>query len=74
MIFKFSNPELLSPTGQIYDLSGALVANCAPGPNPDDCLEWDGKSSDHVIVPGGIYLYQVTLNGKSWTGTVVGAR
>ena len=73
-IFQFDNPELLPLSGKIYDITGTAVADLKPGPNPDTSLEWDGKDSSGMVVPGGIYLYQVTAKGTSMTGTIVVAR
>jgi hypothetical protein len=74
VIFQFDNPEMLPLSGKIFDITGAAVANCTVGPNPDSSLAWDGKDSGGRVVPGGIYLYQIDLHGETLTGTVVVAR
>jgi hypothetical protein len=74
VIFQFDNPQLLKLSGKIFDIQGAFVANCVPGPDPDATLSWDGKDGGGRVVPGGIYLYQVDLQGNTLTGTVVVAR
>jgi hypothetical protein len=74
-VFQFDNPELLPLSGKIYDITGATVATLKPGPtNPDSTLIWDGKDGSGRVVPSGIYLYEVDVNGKATTGTVVVAR
>jgi hypothetical protein len=72
--FEFDNPELLPVTGEVYDLSGARVADLKGGTNPETVLLWDGKDVDGRVVAGGIYIYQIEFEGKTATGTVVVAR
>jgi hypothetical protein len=72
--FHFDNPEDLPVSGTIYDLSGARVADLAPGTDPSTLLLWDGKDSNGQKVAGGIYLYQIDFQGKYATGTVIVAR
>lgn len=72
--FHFDNPELLPITGQVYDISGAKVAELRPGSDPSALLLWDGKDNDGHTVAGGIYLYQIEFQGKRATGSVVVAR
>jgi hypothetical protein len=74
VIFQFDNPELLAIAGEVFDITGAKVADLATGPNPDSSLAWDGKDTGGRTVPAGIYVYSIQLNGKSTTGTVVVAR
>jgi hypothetical protein len=69
--FEFDNPELLPVTGEVYDLSGARVANLKGGSDPETVLLWDGKDVDGRVVAGGIYIYQIEFDGKTATGTVV---
>ena len=73
--FHFDNPEDLPVTGTIYNLSGAKVADLeSGGSDPASLLQWDGKDSNGHTAPSGIYLYEITFQGKSATGTVVLAR
>lgn len=73
--FEFDNPELLPVTGSVYDISGGRVADLTPSTtDPTGVLLWDGKDSDGTVVPGGIYVYQITFEGKHATGTVVVCR
>jgi len=74
VVFHIDNPEQLPLAGKIFDLSGAFVANMAPGPEPESSMTWNGKDSSGQTVPGGIYLYQLDLSGQVMTGTVVVAR
>ena len=72
--FEFDNPEQLPITGTVYDLTGARVGNLKPGSDPTAVMLWDGKDDDGQTVAGGIYIYQITFEGKTATGTVVVAR
>ena len=72
--FHFDNPEILPVSGQVFDLSGARVADLAPGSDPTTLLLWDGKDSGGQKVAGGIYIYEIDYQGKHATGTVIVAR
>ncbi|MFA6028723.1 MAG: hypothetical protein WC969_02585 [Elusimicrobiota bacterium] len=72
VIFSFDNPKNASVEGKIYDLRGAFVAMMAPGPL-ENSLMWDGKM-DGRTVTGGVYIYQVKGDGKTFNGTLVVAR
>jgi hypothetical protein len=73
--FHFDNPEDLPVAGEIFDLSGAKVADLKPGTgDPASFLIWDGKDTDGRTVAGGIYIYQIEYQGKHATGTVAVAR
>jgi hypothetical protein len=71
--FEFDNPEDLPVTGEVYNLSGARIADLK-GSDPASVLLWDGKDVDGKVVAGGIYIYQLEFQGKTATGTVVVAR
>lgn len=73
VIFEFDNPGLLPVKGEIFDVTGAKVADMAPGPNPDASLVWDGKSGGQAV-PAGIYIYQIEVAGETANGTVVVAK
>jgi hypothetical protein len=73
--FEFDNPEMLPIGGTVYDLNGARVSDLSPGASdPTAVLLWDGKDGSGQVVAGGIYLYQISFEGKVATGTVVVAR
>ena len=69
IIFKVSNPAAVEVTGKIFDVRGAFVSDM-PYDLATDTLLWDGKSNG-VVVPGGVYIYQIQAEGKTFTGTVV---
>jgi hypothetical protein len=76
VIFQFGEISLedAALTGEIFDLTGAKVADLRPGPDPISTLKWDGKSDSGSTVPAGIYVYQIKANGVNVNGTVVVAR
>jgi|GEM_PF-656767 len=81
------NPELItdyqSPiTLKVYDLSGRLIksfviSHQASGGElmtNDQCLmtvTWDGRDTDGMFVPSGIYFVKVKSGDKSFTGKLV---
>ncbi|MBI4422271.1 MAG: hypothetical protein HY554_01000, partial [Elusimicrobia bacterium] len=58
--------------GKIYDTRGAFVADMKAGAQPDT-LTWDGRMNGRVVT-GGVYLYEIRSEGKTFNGTVVVAR
>lgn len=58
--------------GRIYDVQGRHVADMTPGLVPDT-LVWDGRMNGRPA-SGGVYVYRVTGDGKTFTGTVVVAK
>ena len=69
VVFTFNNPKDSQVTGKIYDLQGRLVAEMSPGP-VSNSLEWNGKAGGQAV-PGGIYIYQIQAEGKTFNGTIV---
>lgn len=73
LIFSYDpGPRNAAVRGRIYDLRGAVVADMAPGAVPNT-LSWDGRMNGRVVA-GGVYVYKIEGDGKSYTGTVVVAR
>ena len=70
VVFTLDNPRDSAVTGKIYDLSGAFVADMKPGTQLADTLAWDGKAHG-VVVPRGVYIYQIKAEGKTFNGTIV---
>ena len=68
MVFIFDNPQGKEVKGRIYDLRGALVAQMQTGPVVNS-LTWDAKSGGQVV-PGGVYIYQIEVQGTVYNGTV----
>lgn len=53
----------------IYDVNGNQVRKIS-----GDDISWDGKDDYGDVVPSGIYIYQMRINGKIISGTVVVAK
>lgn len=70
VVIQIDNPALLPLKGEIFDLMGSKVSEMLPGPVTDMSLVWDGRKSNSVV-PSGVYIYQVELDGKIFTGTVI---
>lgn len=80
-VFKvcFDNPgDAVISVSQIYDLNGreASPMKLATGTDPSclDYLFWDGKDRSGNAAKGGIYLYRIEAEQKTFTGMVVLAR
>ena len=70
VVFVFDNPRDAAVRGRILDLRGRVVASdLLPGP-VQNSLQWDGTSSGRGV-PGGVYIYQLEGEGRSFTGTIV---
>ncbi len=72
-------------SGKIFDIRGGFVSSMdTAGPGADfsgsmpcnsaevtyGLLRWDAKSHG-TVVSGGVYLYEISAGGQTWTGTVV---
>jgi hypothetical protein len=73
VVFQVENDAFLPLSGEVFDLRGAKVSDLAPGDDPFTILEWDGRRSGS-LVPGGIYIYQISVGNKILKGTVVVAQ
>src|SRR5450631_2035376 len=84
-IFCFDNPAGSGVSGNIFSSLGSAVADMGPEtPNPvssgcpsgtpgplgsnGEYVSWDGRSNG-TVVHSGIYVYRVTAEQKSYTGT-----
>ena len=73
IIFTYDpGPSNAAVSGSIYDVTGALVSGMRPGLVPNTLI-WDGKVGGRVVA-SGVYVYKITGEGKTFTGTVVVAR
>ncbi|MEA3307606.1 MAG: hypothetical protein U9Q34_07455, partial [Elusimicrobiota bacterium] len=72
MVFIFDNPSGSVTNGKIFDIRGAFIAKMTEG-EISNSLSWDAKASG-VIVPGGVYIYQIEGEGQVYNGTVVVVR
>jgi hypothetical protein len=69
-LFQFDNPAILPSRGEVFDLSGAKVADMVPGPTPDTTLVWDGTTGGYTV-PSGVYIFQIEVGKNIMTGAVV---
>jgi|GEM_PF-2108233 len=76
VVFAVENPNLVSVTGRILDMSGAEVASIHQGGEGLEAqwLSWDGRDRSGHVVTGGVYVYEIQGDGKKISGTVVVAR
>jgi hypothetical protein len=73
VIFTYDpGPNNATPSGAIYDVRGAFVANMTGGLVPNTLI-WDGKASGRTVT-SGVYVYQIKGDSKTFTGTIVVAR
>jgi hypothetical protein len=73
LIFTYDpGPRNVVPAGKIFDMRGAYVADMAPGLVPNT-LTWNGFMNG-LPVRSGAYVYRITGDGKTFTGTIVVAR
>jgi len=73
VIFVFNNPKDSAVEGKIFDIRGAFVADMKPSPAVAESLMWDGMSGGRVV-SGGVYIYQIRADDKTFNGTVVVVR
>ncbi|MHB2026961.1 MAG: hypothetical protein ACYCPQ_10085 [Elusimicrobiota bacterium] len=83
--FCFLNPADSAVSGKIYSLMGNQIAEMSgpdsssgtgcpqPGGINPQYLFWDGTMNG-IFVTSGVYLYEITAEGRSYTGTIVVAR
>ena len=86
---RYAAEPSASVTGKIYDTRGRFVSDLKPSSDfaslsfsasctapylGADAVGWDGKDSDGIAAPKGIYVYQLESQGKVLKGTVVVAR
>jgi DNA-binding beta-propeller fold protein YncE len=70
-VVRLNNPNGDPTHGTIYDSDGARVADMTTGPAPGLSLMWDGRDANGASIPGGVYIYQVTVGSRRSTGTLV---
>ncbi|MBI3548152.1 MAG: gliding motility-associated C-terminal domain-containing protein [Elusimicrobia bacterium] len=74
-VVTFANNSCSEVTGKIYDMKGAFVSSMSQGPiqaSPGCLLSlaWDGQAGGRAV-PGGVYVYQIEGEGKTFNGTFV---
>lgn len=74
--FLFENPADANPSGKIYDMHGALIAELKKGLT-ENSLMWDGVTTEGSVAAPGAYIYQIEVTGsesKILNGVVVVAK
>jgi gliding motility-associated-like protein len=69
VLFEVDNPAALPIRGEVFDVRGAKVGDLQNGPKTDSLL-WDGRDG-MASVPSGVYIYQIEVGGRLFSGTVV---
>jgi hypothetical protein len=67
------NPNYSEVASAIFDLRGNVIRRNLPR-EMETVLYWDGRDTSGTIVPSGIYLYQIEVDGKVVNGTIVVAK
>jgi hypothetical protein len=77
-LFRYANPKASPITIKIFDVSGRLARQLHDSNQASDTqgdyIFWDGTDNDGMNVNPGVYIYQLTGEGKTVNGTVVVAR
>lgn len=68
--FQLDNPHDSAFTGQVFDVQGRYVADMTPGVGRDT-LQWDARGSNGQVVAGGVYIYQIRGEGRTFSGTLL---
>jgi hypothetical protein len=70
----FENPlDSAISHAKIFDIKGAEVSDFQLGLSGDSLL-WDGRGHDGRIARGGVYIFQIESEGKTFNGTIVLAK
>lgn len=70
VVFVYDNPRDAAVRVRIMDMRGRVVAQDLPQGPMANSLVWNARANG-VLVPSGIYIYQIEAEGKSFTGTLV---
>ncbi|MBI3566026.1 MAG: hypothetical protein HY079_12580, partial [Elusimicrobia bacterium] len=70
VVFTFDDPADAAVTGKILDLRGRVVVSSLPPGPVTHSLMWDGTAGGRPV-PGGVYVYQIVSEGRTYSGTVV---
>lgn len=62
--------------GKIYNRRGKTIRilNIEKDDPDTKYAVWDGRDKDSNFIPGGIYIYQIKINNKTYQGTIVVAK
>ena len=62
--------------GKIYNRQGKTIRILDINTEDPDTkyAVWDGRDKDNNFISGGVYIYQIKINGKAYQGTIVVAK
>lgn len=72
--FKYENIYESSIVCWIYDIKGSVVRQLDIVESGEYRFTWDGEDEQGNIVPSGIYIYQIEVEGQTINGTIVLAK
>ena len=73
LIVNYENPKDSNVSGKIITLNGCFVADMLNN-DMTERITWNGKDDTAKVVPSGIYIYQIDVEGKIFNGTVIVAK
>lgn len=72
--FEYENINESSIVCWIYDIRGSVVRQLDIVETGENRFTWDGEDEEGNIVPSGIYIYQIEVEGQTINGTIVLAK
>ena len=69
---NFTNQQVLS--SRIYDLKGNIIKDGLATLQPNYIYVWDGRDDKGELVASGVYIYEIKLQNKVLTGTIIVAK
>ncbi|MEQ1920312.1 MAG: hypothetical protein ABL955_14070, partial [Elusimicrobiota bacterium] len=67
VVFTYDNPRDISVRARILDMRGRVIAGDLPQGPVSNSRAW----TPGAAVPGGVYLYQIEADGKTFSGSIV---
>ncbi|NIM03078.1 T9SS type A sorting domain-containing protein [bacterium] len=72
--FEYENINESSIVCWIYDIRGSVVRQLDIVETGENRFTWDGEDEEGNIVPSGIYIYHIEVEGQTINGTIVLAK
>jgi len=72
--FEYENINESSIVCWIYDIRGSVVRQLDIVETGENRFTWDGEDGEGNIVPSGIYIYHIEVEGQTINGTIVLAK
>ncbi len=70
VVFTYDNPRDSEVRVRLLDIRGKEVVGSLPAGPVSNSKQWDGTAGGRAV-PGGVYIYQVEGEGRTFTGTIV---